>query len=236
MPTNFFFDEYNDANQQSLVDDLSVEMIEIYGVELMYVPRTHVNIDRTFMEDPLSRFDKYFEIEGYIKNFEGWQGEGDLMSKFGFSMADQITFAVSRTRFSEEVSSILGTQRPMEGDLIYMPMTKTIFEVKFVEHESLFYTQGNLYSYEIHCERFNYSDEIIDTGAPDVDQVETDYSDAVNDRMLVDNQNRLVLTDKGLAIILPPFAINRIDPAFQNEDFASSDEVSFDPASPFGGS
>ena len=114
-------------------------MIRQYGIDIYYMPRSHVNIDRLYLEDTLSYFKQATPIEVYIKTFQGWQGEGDLMTKFGISMADQITFSMMRGRFEQEITNFQPDLiRPLEGDLIYLPMTHAIFEIKFVEHESNF--------------------------------------------------------------------------------------------------
>jgi len=174
--TSFFFNNFSSASEQRLLNDLSVEMIRIHGIEAYYMNRTHVNIDYLFMSDPLSKFEHAIPLEMYIKNFSSYQGEGDMLSKFGITMADQITLSVSRTRFTEDIGSIYDLIRPNEGDLIYIPMTKSLFEVKFVEHESNFYQTGSLQYYDLKCERFNYNSERLDTGVSEIDAIETKYS------------------------------------------------------------
>jgi hypothetical protein len=103
MSTSFFFNNQNFTAEQRLLDNLTVEMIKIFGVDVIYCPRTTPNVDKLFLEDPTSEFNNAINIEMYVKNFEGWQGEGDMMSKFGITMSDQITFCVSRTRFQEDI-------------------------------------------------------------------------------------------------------------------------------------
>ena len=119
MPTtNFFFNNFSSASEQRLLADLSTEMIKMYGVEAYYLPRTHVALDQLFNSDALSKFDHAIPLEMYIKNFSGYQGEGDMLSKFGITMADQITFCISRNRFSEDIGSSYNLIRPNEGDLV----------------------------------------------------------------------------------------------------------------------
>lgn len=189
MTLNTFFQNYNASGEQRLVEDLILESIKIYGVETYYMPRTLVNQDRLFTEDAISIFDDAYVLEMYVKNVEGFEGEGEFLSRFGIEIRDQITLTISQRRYLEEVTDQNSAfTRPREGDLIYLPWiqsalensTGALFEIKFVEHESVFYQLGELYTYDIVIERFMYSDERIDTGVADIDQIEEDYSVAYN--------------------------------------------------------
>ena len=172
MTSNLYFNNYAFSGEQNLIEDLIVESIKIYGLDVQYLPRTIVAEDSFFGEDPLSKFTDSYEMEMYIKNVEGFEGEGDFLSRFNLEIRDQITFTVSQRRWAEEVT--LGDThtddegnnigRPAEGDLIYFPLTGKIYEVKFIEHESIFYQMGALQTYDLTCELFQYSHEVIDTG------------------------------------------------------------------------
>lgn len=217
--------------EQKLLNDLSVEMIRIHGVEAYYMSRTHVNIDKLFLADTLSKFEHAIPLEMYIKNFSGYAGDGDMLSKFGITMADQIVFSISRTRFNEDIGSIYDLIRPNEGDLIYLPMTKAFFEVKFVEHESNFYQTGSLQYYDLKCERFNYNSERLDTGILDIDNIEVDYSQS---ETILTNHLGITLTNQsGEAIETTSLEV--IDPISQNEYFANSvsEFVDFSATNPF---
>jgi hypothetical protein len=236
MPTtNFFFNNYNQVSEQRLLNDLTVEMIKIHGVDVIYCPRTTPNVDKLFLEDPTSEFNNAIHIEMYIKNFEGWQGEGDMMSKFGITMADQITFCVARSRFSEDIGSIYDILRPREGDLIFFPIPNAIFEVKFVEHESTFYQTGSLQFFELKCERFNYSDETIDTGVQEIDTVETKYSFATDGyRLETENSAYFITTEDGNRIIIEDYETDTIDETTQNFFFENQGNlIDFSVANPF---
>ena len=201
MTTSFFFNNQNFTAEQRLLDNLTVEMIKIFGVDVIYCPRTTPNVDKLFLEDPTSEFNNAIHIEMYIKNFEGWQGEGDMMSKFGITMADQITFCVSRTRFQEDIGSQYDMLRPREGDLIFFPIPNAMFEVKFVEHESTFYQTGSLQFFELKCERFNYSDENLDTGIQEIDVIETNYSFATDGYRLTTESGLFLTTESGNRLV-----------------------------------
>ena len=148
MPTtNLYFNNYAFSGEQNLIEDLITESIKIYGVECMYMPRTLVNEDLLFGEDRLSKFETAYPIEMYIKSVDGFEGEGDFLSKFNIQIRDEMVLTVSQRRFSEELQvsdTTDETARPVEGDLIYFPLNNKVFEVKFVEHESIFYQMGGL--------------------------------------------------------------------------------------------
>ena len=231
MPTtNFFFNNFSSASEQRLFADLTTEMIKMYGVETYYMPRTHVAIDQLFDADALSKFDHAIPFEMYIKNFSGYEGEGDMLSKFGITMADQITFCISRTRFAEDIGSQYDLIRPLEGDLIYLGMTSALFEIKFVEHESVFYQTGSLQFYELKCERFNYNSETMDTGIADIDSISNTYSEAGNTLSTISGIT--LETQEGEPITLT----TSTDPAAQNDFFVNSAStfVDFSVTNPFG--
>ena len=236
MPTtSFFFNNQNFTAEQRLLDNLTVEMIKIFGVDVIYCPRTTPNIDKLFLEDPTSEFNNAIHIEMYIKNFEGWQGEGDMMSKFGITMADQITFCVSRTRFQEDIGSVYSMIRPKEGDLIYFPIPNAIFEIKFVEHESTFYQTGSLQFFELKCERFNYSDESIDTGIEEIDTVETDYSFATDGHRILTEAGKFLTTETGNRLVSDNAPEpDEIDGTVQNQYFEEKGvDIDFSVTNPF---
>ena len=167
MAKNSFFK--HTSNEQQVVEDLTIESIQIHGQDMVYIPRTLVNQDVLFGEDSISEFTSGTEIEMYIETVDGFEGDGDFISKFGLEIRDSMSLVVSKKRFQQE----LAMTRPKEGDLIYFPLTNGLFEIKFVEHENPFYQIGKLYTYKLSCELFQYSQEDIDTGWSDVDSVDS---------------------------------------------------------------
>jgi len=150
----------------------------MYGQDILYIPRVSIEQDEIFNED-YSRFDDAYTIEMYIANTEGFEGEGTLLSKFGLEIRDQATFVVSKRRFQQLVDldeNDVSAIRPQEGDLIYLPLTNSLFEIKFVEHEKPFYRLSNLPTFEVQCELFEYSSEELDTGIRGIDQYETEFA------------------------------------------------------------
>ena len=170
------------AQEQKTIENLIVETIEIYGQDIYYVPRTIVNKDTVFGEDSDTKFESAKAIRAYVNNVEGWEGQGELLSKFGVRIEDKTTFIFSREKFKEHVddSSVLIVEgRPNEGDLIWFPTTKHLFQIMFVEAEKPFYQLGKGYVWECQCELFEYSDEEIDTGITDLDNIETAFANAI---------------------------------------------------------
>jgi len=170
MARNPYFKDY--TGEQNIVEDLTIEMIKTMGRDMVYIPRTLMNKDEIFGEDTISQFDDGYEVEMYIQSVDGFEGEGDVLSRFGIQIKDRIELIVSRKRFEESVGSYENTTRPKEGDLIFFPLSNTLFEINFVEHENPFYQLGKLFTYKLSCEVFTYSGETIDTGYSDIDKVE----------------------------------------------------------------
>jgi len=175
MPTNVYFTQ-GTKNEQFLVEDLIIESLKIYGQDFFYIPRTLVSKDEILGEDRLSKFTSSFPIEMYFENVDSFEGQGAFIQKFGLMMEQSATLVVARRRWEQMVGRFGATiipSRPCEGDLIYFPLTKGMFEIKFVKHQDPFYQLGKLYVYKLQVELFQYSSEKIDTGIPSIDAFET---------------------------------------------------------------
>ena len=175
MPTNVYFTQ-GTKNEQFLVEDLIIESLKIYGQDFFYIPRTLVSKDEILGEDRLSKFTSSFPIEMYFENVDSLDGQGAFIQKFGLMMEQSATLVVARRRWEQMVGRFGATiipTRPCEGDLIYFPLTKGMFEIKFVKHQDPFYQLGKLYVYKLQVELFQYSSEQIDTGVPSIDAFET---------------------------------------------------------------
>ena len=178
MPTNVYFN-HAVQSEQDLHEDLVVESLRFFGHECFYLPRTIVDEDELFGEDTSSKFDDAYSVEMYIENTEGFEGEGDLLSKFGVEVRDQATFVLSRRTWNRFVSldqNLVTATRPQEGDLIYFPLGNQVFEIRFVEHENPFYQLGKLNVFKLQCETFEYSHEAFDTGIAELDGVEDSFA------------------------------------------------------------
>lgn len=173
--TNVYF-SHGTRNEQYLVEDLIIESLKIYGNEMFYIPRTLVAKDDILGEDRLSEFKHLYPIEMYFENVDSFDGQGAFIQKFGLMMEQSATLVVSRRRWEQMIGRFGQTTiptRPNEGDLIYFPLTKGLFEIKFVKHQDPFYQLGKLYVYKLQVELFQYASERIDTGVAEVDVFES---------------------------------------------------------------
>lgn len=180
MATNLYFAQ-GTRSEQVLYEDLIIESLKMYGQDIYYIPREIVKRDRIFEDDAVSRFDNAYRIETYIENTEGFDGEGDLFTKFGVEIRDAATFIMARRRWESQVASLENTAsnpfyRPREGDLLYLVLSGSIFEITKVEDEAPFYQLKDLPVFKMRAELFEYNDEDFDTGIPGIDLVETAHA------------------------------------------------------------
>ena len=182
MAINQYFNYYNAPNEQELYENMITEALQIYGLDVEYLPRTLRNYDDLYGSDTISTYNSHQPIEMYIKSVNGYEGDGTFLSKFGIEIRDQITLTVAIKRFKAEISSITGQDRPNEGDLIYIPLGdgQRVFFIKEVIHRSQFYPLGTLQVYDLVCETFSYASENLSTGIEYVDNLETTRSAAVD--------------------------------------------------------
>ena len=275
MPTNVYFNNFGYAREQDLAEDLSIEAIKIYGHNVKYIPKNVARRDPLFGEDTLATYDDAVELEMYIKNVEGFEGEGDFLSKFGLEIRDSMTFTVARKRFDQARQERLTTEvgysylqesantaapsrqylstsantglfgisletatsdgyaitsnRPTEGDLIWFPMVDKLFEIKFVEHEQVFYQTGRLQTYDLRCELFTYSNERIDTGISEIDAIEDNLStDILTFEFALDDDGTYgagVLQNEDGGSIMQEYRLEDAQPTANNEYFQSNDPV-----------
>lgn len=180
MAVSHYFNNYSGTatNEQRLMEDVIGESIKIMGHNVFYLPREAWNDDDTiFGENVNTKFNRAYNIEMYLANVEGYEGDGDFFSKFGLEIRDTSNFIVGRRAFEKYVPSSIAI-RPREGDLIFIPVMQKMFEIKFVEEELMFFSLGkrNPFIYELRCELFRYSHQNIDTGVEEVDHVEHNLS------------------------------------------------------------
>ena len=178
MATNPYFNLHGtNTPEQRLIENLIIESIKTYGTDVFYCPRTLNDEDTLMGEDNTSSYNSAHTIEMYIKSVDGFEGEGDFISKFGLQIKDQITFTVAKRRWAElNVQGEGRAESPAEGDLIYFPTTEALFQVMFIEDEAVFYQTGGLQTYDLLCELFYYSDQNLNTGIEAIDKVEREQS------------------------------------------------------------
>jgi hypothetical protein len=186
MAVNLYFDHNYNKSEQSLIEDLTIEAIKMHGMDVVYIPRSSISRDDILGEDIIAKFENSEMIEMYLETVDGFENQGDLLAKFGLQIKDNATFVVSKKRYEEVM---IGSSRPYEGDLIYFPLSSSLFEINFVEHENPFYNLGKLHTYKLTCELFTYNNEEFNTGHVDIDRVEDDHS---NDVILSINDNDIM--------------------------------------------
>ena len=179
MPTRNLYFSHGTRSERFLYEDLMIEQLRVFGQEVTYLPRTIVARDTILGEDALSKFEEAYSIEMYVENVSGFEGDGDIIGKFGLEVRDDITLVVSKRRFDllvDQKSNTLAQDRPKEGDVIYMPVFKKMFEIQFVEDEDPFYQIADIPLFKLKCTTFEYSHETLDTGIDAIDSVEDTLS------------------------------------------------------------
>lgn len=237
MATNFFVDNFNNTMEQELLEDLIIEAIQWAGQDMLYIPRVLNNYDSVYSADDQSSYTHAIPIEIYIKNIDGFQGDGNFMSKFGIEIRDQVVFSLSRRRFAEEVGTITTQPRPNEGDLIFFPLNQKCFQIKFVQKFEMYYQLGALQTWEVTAEVFEYSDEIINTGIPEIDSLQKHFDTNQWDWAIL-NENGLALCDENYIpnlIILEGGAIKDVVSSADNDEIhkESNNFIDFSITDPF---
>ena len=225
--------------EKVLHENLIIEGLKIYGQDVYYLPRTLVNRDLVLGEDTTSRFDDSYMIEMYFETTEGFAGEQELINKFGLEIREDTTLVVSKRRFEEHVASkanLIAVGRPNEGDIIYLPLMNSFFEIKFVEDQEPFFQLGQLPVYKLRCTRFEYSSERLDTGVADIDAAEDKYSlDQLAHQMSLENEDGALLLEADGAdsssnyLLLESYNIQTQSPYADNNDLDS--QAGFDTSS-----
>ena len=242
MPTNFYFQSGNTSgttNEQRLVEDLVIESLKIYGHDVFYLPKQTGNLDGILGEDALQYFDQAYPLEMYLENVQGFEGEGELFTKFGFEFRSSATFVVAKRRWEEGVAQNAVLElpgRPAEGDLLYFSKTKTFFVIKYVDFLNPFYQLGKIYTYKLQCDVFEFSSERIDTGIEEIDSITDASNQDVYRFQLLMQSGDLVLDSNDDSIILEIYATADTDPQSDNDEFEVEAEgiLDFTAFNPFG--
>ena len=223
-------------SEQGLIQDLINEQLRMYGVEVYYLPRKYATTNTVIREVIESKFEKAYPIEAYVDSYEGYGGQGTLLSKFGIQESDDLTLIISRERYENYVTPLIRSipnielsTRPKEGDLIYFPLGDRIFEIKYVEHEQPFYQLQKNYVYTLRCELFRYQDEVIDTGVDDIDD-EIEQIGYIQTLTLVGS----AITASATANICLDGAVNQIFLSNMGNNYTSAPTIGFSSA-PLGG-
>ena len=216
-----FFNNFKASEEQLLIENLIIEMIRIYGEDVQYVPRNITNADQLYTADDQSTYTDPYMIEMYIKSVDGFTGDGNFMSKFGLEIRDQVVFSVAQRVFLSEVGAYTAQVRPNEGDLIYFPLNQKTFQIKFVNKLEMFYQLGAVQTWELTCELFEYSNEIINTGIPEIDALQNKFSTNIFDWGITDENDNTLTDESGNYLVVESFNLDTIIPTESNDDLAA---------------
>jgi len=231
MPRSVYFSQAV-KSEQNLYEDLIIESLKIFGQDVYYIPRTLVSRDNILGEDTASKFDDAYLIEAYIENTDGFEGAGDLYQKFGLEIRDEATFVISRRQWQNLVgiwNNTVETNKPQEGDLIFLPMSNSFFEISFVEDEQPFYQLSNLPVYKMQCSLFEYNEEDFETGIDAIDSTQTQNSYQVGMTLTVSGGNHFKIGETITQIITTNPAVSvtgEVQTLTKTSDIAATISVS----------
>lgn len=243
MSTNFYFQSGNTSgttNEQRLLEDLVIESMKIYGHDVFYMPRTIVNEDPLFAQDPIGYFNQAYPLEMYVENTEGFEGQGELLTKFGFEFRSTATFVVSRRRWEESVGrqadNLTLPNRPSEGDVLFFPKTNTFFQITYVDNQNPFYQLGKIYTYKLVCEVWEYSSEVVDTGIEGLQDAIDDKSQDAYEYQILTEAGDLLVDEYGSPVIMETFKDTTSILLDDSEDIEkeAEDIIDFSAFNPFG--
>ena len=235
MATSVFYNNFQAAQEQDLLDSLIIESIRIFGNDVYYIPRKLNNYDSVYGADDQSSYELAILMEMYIKSYDGFKGDGNFMSKFGIEIRDQVIFSISQRIFDDEVSTVTTQPRPNEGDLIYFPLNQKCFQIKYVEKFEMFYPLGKLYTWDVTCELFEYSNERISTGIPDIDVLQKKLDINAIDWTIKNQLNQSILTEDGDYIVLESSTTSDLVPGDDSKEIQTESNtfVDFSVTDPF---
>jgi len=217
-PPNPYFNNYFSTEEQDLISDLYAESINIHGLNVYYIPRNIITENDTYREAVVTRYDTTYTTECYLDSVDSYEGEGMFMSKFGVEVRDQLQFSFSQKKFKNDVGNTLNIKRPRAGDLLYFPLDKNLFTIMNSNQRSVFFQLGELYRHQVTCELFEYSNEVFDTGMPDIDDVYNNLS------VLEDYDEPMPDIDDSILNIADEPAMNKHIQEETSSDFVPSEE------------
>jgi hypothetical protein len=204
MAINPYFNFLNASNEQDLYESMIIESIRIFGMNTYYMPKNMRDFDEIFREATVNEFNQAFTVEMYLKTNLGFQGDGKFMSReLGFEIRDEMVMTVAKSVFT----TITGFDRPREGDLVYFPLDKKVYEIKYVEHQAIFYQLGKLQTYDLVLELLEYTGQQFNTGVPEIDAIDTSFKmDGLEDDQIEDwiDQSSEIQTDAAPLIEFDP--------------------------------
>jgi len=188
--------------EQRLLEELVIESIKVYGHDVYYIPMTVFNKDQLYGEVPSAEFNAAYPVEVYIKNVDGFGGDGTFLSKFNIEIREEIEFSISPRVFAEEVGVAEDLIRPREGDLIWFPLAGRMFKIGYVEQKPVFYQLGTIAFIDLRCQLFEYSNEKFNTGIVEIDSIGEDYSIEYGSNQLLTDDGLILTDEQGYTLLV----------------------------------
>ena len=221
---NPFFSKFNNVQEQELYQDLIVESIQIYGMEVYYIPRNLVNFDQLYLTDDQSMYNTVIQVPIFIENVDGFQGQKDIFTKFGLEIRDQVTLSMAKRTFDRVIKPITGQERPLEGDLIFFTVNKKVFQIKFTNNKEIFYPLGVLPLFRLTLELFEMTDETFNTGIPEIDELQRVASLNVLDNVYTSESGNILTTENNDKLTVEKYDMKNIDPVVDTS-YLNKEEV-----------
>lgn len=216
---NPFFNNFSSFQEQQLLESLIIESHAIHAPQMYYIPRIITNLDKIYITDDQSQYNYAILIPIYIENFDRFQGDGNFMSKFNLEIRNQIQLSIAIRTFNEEVKPYTQQPRPYEGDLVFFPQNEHCFQIKFVEKFEMFYPLGKLYVWQVTCELFEYSNEVINTGVPAIDNLQLTMSTDILDHVILTEDGKYLTDENDNKIAMESYVLDNILNTGTNDDF-----------------
>jgi hypothetical protein len=237
MPTSTAFNNFNNSGEQKLLEDLIIEQIQVFGVDMYYLPRSENHYSQLFGFDDQSSYESATLIEMYVNSpGDDFSSSGTFMSKFSDEIRDELSFSIAERTFTKEVTdNYPDIIKPKQGDLVYYPLDKKLFKITFVNTKALPYPMGSLPIYRLSLELFDYSNEFFSTGIDELDVIEKDYSTNILDYAIVDQNGTPLRDSLGNYIVSYKYDLHEITNA-DNEDLQQEalELLDFTEENPFG--
>lgn len=223
---NPYFDNFNNFGEQELLEDLIIESISIFGMDMFYLPRTLNTFDALLTEDSTSIYNRAIPLTMYIKDVSGFMGDGAVMSQWGAVIHDQVTFTFPKRIWEEEVGSLTSMPRPNEGDIVYFPLNGKCFQIEFVDYKPFFYQLGALPTYDVVCKLFQYSNETFDTGIPEIDQIQVDFSTNIIDWAILDENGQPFGDENGNYLVSEAYGVENAGLVGEQNEIIQKEQTS----------
>jgi len=227
MATNFYFNNFGASNEQGLTEELIIESIKMYGLDMYYIPRTKNNVSDVFNDVQYSTYNNPVFVEMYIQNVDGFQGDGEFLSKFGVEVRDQITFTISQRVFNQEVGIYTNETRPNEGDIIWFPLTASLYQIKYVNKKAIFYQLGALQTYDIVCELYEGNSDIFNTGIAEIDDKYNALSLVDDSYAILMEDGAVLMTEYNEKVLNENYSIDTIDVLADNDVYDLTSNIDF---------